>query len=42
MFHHTVETSKSVEQALAALEENLKEEKFGVLWKLDSEGKVEG
>jgi uncharacterized protein (DUF302 family) len=40
MFHYTVETSKSPEQAIAALEENLKEEKFGVLWKLDLKEKL--
>ncbi|SET48395.1 Uncharacterized conserved protein, DUF302 family [Oceanobacillus limi] len=32
MFHYTVETSKSIDEAIQALEENLKEEKFGVQW----------
>lgn len=33
--HYTVSTDKSVDEAVAALEESLKERKFGVLWKLD-------
>ncbi len=40
MFHYTVETAKSPEQTIADLEENLKEEKFGVLWHLDLKGKL--
>ncbi len=35
MFHYTVETNKSMEDAIQSLEENLKEEKFGVQWKFD-------
>ncbi|PQD94638.1 hypothetical protein CYL18_13330 [Pradoshia eiseniae] len=35
MFHYTVETSKSLADALQSLEESLKEDKFGVLWKFD-------
>ncbi|MFD1708320.1 DUF302 domain-containing protein [Siminovitchia sediminis] len=35
MFHYTVETNQSIEEAMAALEEKLKEEKFGVLWHFD-------
>lgn len=35
MFHYTVETSKSRDEAVQALEENLKAEKFGVLWNFD-------
>ena len=35
MFDYTVETSKSVEEAVKSLEENLKEKQFGVLWQLD-------
>lgn len=31
-FHYTVETNKSVDEAVAAIEESLKEVKFGVLW----------
>ncbi|MYL33699.1 DUF302 domain-containing protein [Pontibacillus yanchengensis] len=35
MFHYTVETSKTIEEAVQALEEELKKEKFGVLWDFD-------
>ncbi|MBO1001682.1 DUF302 domain-containing protein [Pseudogracilibacillus auburnensis] len=35
MFHYTVETDQSIEQAIKALEASLKEEKFGVLWEFD-------
>lgn len=35
MFHYTVETIKSIEEAIKDLEENLKAEKFGVLWEFD-------
>ena len=35
MFHYTVETNKSIEEAIQSLEENLKEEKFGVQWKFN-------
>lgn len=35
MFHYTVETSKSIEEAITSLEENLKEEKFGVQWQFN-------
>ena len=35
MFHYTVETSKSRNEAVRTLEENLKAEKFGVLWNFD-------
>lgn len=40
MFHYTVETAKSPEQAIVDLQENLKEEKFGVLWQLDMKEKL--
>ncbi|GGG23033.1 DUF302 domain-containing protein [Paenibacillus abyssi] len=40
MFHYTVETTKSPDQAIADLQENLKEEKFGVLWQLDLKEKL--
>lgn len=40
MFHYTVETAKSPEQAITDLQENLKEEKFGVLWQLDMKEKL--
>ncbi len=35
MFHYTVETKKSMDEAVRSLEESLKEEKFGVLWQFD-------
>ncbi|MGP4108725.1 DUF302 domain-containing protein [Virgibacillus sp. L01] len=35
MFHYTVETTESLEQATQSLEQSLKEEKFGVLWQFD-------
>lgn len=35
MFNYTVETSKSRDEAVQTLEENLKAEKFGVLWNFD-------
>ncbi|WP_410511291.1 DUF302 domain-containing protein [Paenibacillus sp. BR2-3] len=41
MFHYTVETTKTPEQAIAALTENLKAEKFGVLWQLDMKEKLQ-
>ena len=39
-FHYTVETDKSVEEAIAALEEDLKERSFGILWQLDLPAKL--
>lgn len=41
MFHYTVETGKSVDEAVQALEESLKNHKFGVLWKLDIPAKLQ-
>ncbi|MEN1967234.1 DUF302 domain-containing protein [Lentibacillus sp. N15] len=35
MFHYTVETTKTIPEAIQSLEDSLKQEKFGVLWKLD-------
>lgn len=35
MFHYTVETNKTMEEAIQSLEENLKTEGFGVLWQFD-------
>ncbi|WP_164670352.1 DUF302 domain-containing protein [Virgibacillus doumboii] len=35
MFHYTVETKKSMEEIISALEESLKEEQFGVLWQFN-------
>ncbi|WP_337031482.1 DUF302 domain-containing protein [Paenibacillus illinoisensis] len=40
MFHYTVNTNKTVEQAIVDLTENLKKEKFGVLWNLDMKEKL--
>ncbi len=40
MFHYTVETEKSIEEAIASLEENLMEEKFGILWQFDIKDKL--
>lgn len=35
LFHYTVETSKSVEEAIQSLEKHLEEEKFGVQWQFN-------
>ncbi|WP_404459060.1 DUF302 domain-containing protein [Oceanobacillus kapialis] len=35
MFHYTVETNKSMKEAIKSLETNLKDDKFGVLWQFD-------
>lgn len=35
MFHYTVETKKTMQETVQSLEENLKSEKFGVLWQFD-------
>ncbi|TVY00989.1 DUF302 domain-containing protein [Paenibacillus cremeus] len=40
MFHYTVETGQSVDEAITSLENNLKEEKFGVLWQLNMSEKL--
>ena len=40
MFNYTVETTKSLPQAVIALEGNLIEDKFGVLWNLDLTSKL--
>lgn len=32
MFHFTVETNKTIDEAIASLQEELQKEKFGVLW----------
>ena len=40
MFNYTVETTKSLEQTMIAIEENLIEDKFGVLWNLDLTSKL--
>lgn len=41
MFHYTKEVSLSVEEAIAQLEESLKQEKFGVLWQFDIKDKLQ-
>ncbi|PKH08774.1 DUF302 domain-containing protein [Planomicrobium sp. MB-3u-38] len=41
MFNYTVETSKSRDEAVQTLEENLKAEKFGVLWNFDLTAKLQ-
>lgn len=41
MFDYTVSTEKSLEQAIASLEENLKSEGFGVLWNFDLTAKLQ-
>ncbi|HYK72195.1 MAG TPA: DUF302 domain-containing protein [Pseudoneobacillus sp.] len=40
MFDYTVVTNKSVDEAIKSLEENLKEDKFGVLWMFDIKEKL--
>ncbi|MEN2767991.1 DUF302 domain-containing protein [Ornithinibacillus xuwenensis] len=35
MFHYTVETAKTIDEAIKSLEANLKEEKFGVQWQFN-------
>ncbi|MFG6116971.1 DUF302 domain-containing protein [Halobacillus sp. MO56] len=35
MFHYTVETNKGIDEAVQALEAELKNDKFGVLWDFD-------
>ncbi|HWL26809.1 MAG TPA: DUF302 domain-containing protein [Ureibacillus sp.] len=41
MFDYTIETSKSIEDTVKALEENLKTEQFGVLWAFDIKHKLQ-
>lgn len=40
-FHYSVETSKTVDEAVQALEESLQANKFGVLWQLDLPAKLQ-
>jgi uncharacterized protein (DUF302 family) len=40
MFDYTVHTSKSINEAIVSLEQNLKDEKFGVLWMFDIKEKL--
>lgn len=39
-FHYTVATNKTIDEAISALEEKLKEHKFGILWQLDLPAKL--
>ena len=39
-FHYTVTTKKSIDEAISALEANLKEHKFGILWQLDLPSRI--
>ena len=41
MFDYTVVTDKNMENAIQSIEESLKEEKFGVLWKFDIKEKLQ-
>ena len=41
LFHYTVETTKPINEAIASLEENLMEEKFGVLWQFNIKEKLQ-
>ncbi|WP_312098686.1 DUF302 domain-containing protein [Niallia sp.] len=34
-FHYTVITNKTIDAAISSIEQNLKENKFGILWQLD-------
>jgi uncharacterized protein (DUF302 family) len=40
-FHYTVETNKTIDEAIDSLEYNLKENKFGILWQLDLPAKLQ-
>lgn len=39
-FHYSVKTTKSVDEAVQALEQSLKECNFGILWQLDIPSKL--
>ncbi|MBM7660054.1 uncharacterized protein (DUF302 family) [Bacillus mesophilus] len=41
MFDYTVETDKSINEAIQSLESNLKDEQFGVLWQFDIKNKLQ-
>lgn len=41
MFDYTVQTDKTITEAIESLESNLKEEKFGVLWQFDIKDKLQ-
>lgn len=40
-FHYTVETSKPIDEAISSIEQNLKENKFGIIWQLDLTGTLQ-
>lgn len=40
-FHYTVDSQKSIQEAIQDLEHYLKDEKFGVLWSFDIKDKLE-
>lgn len=40
MFHYTVNSNKSVDEAISSLEQHLKEEKFGILWRFSIQDKL--
>lgn len=40
-FHYTVTTNKTIDEAILSIEQNLKENKFGILWKLDLTGTLQ-
>lgn len=41
MFDYTVETTNGIEETIEKLQSQLKEEKFGTLWKFDIQGKLQ-
>jgi uncharacterized protein (DUF302 family) len=41
MFDYTVDTNKNMEEAIQSIEEELKKEGFGVLWKFDIKEKLQ-
>ncbi|GGL55025.1 DUF302 domain-containing protein [Sporolactobacillus putidus] len=41
-FHYSVTTDKTIDEAISALEQNLKKNKFGILWHLDLPAKLQG
>jgi uncharacterized protein (DUF302 family) len=41
MYHYTVETNKSIDDAISSLEESLSAEKFGVLWSFNVKDKLQ-
>lgn len=41
MFHYTVESNKTLEEAINSVEHELKEEKFGVQWKFNIKEKLQ-